>query len=333
MSFLSRVAGDEVRDASELKQVQPLSFFFRLPPSAGIRGDEVRGASNMDDDDVLTLVQRSVTDIIPTPEDSVHTTQVSDLLLHEFCALASGQPVDFRGEVHQLARKFKGTKSAFPEVWSSHDGWTAGDPATLEDFLRKCPPDVGFDIEFKTQDGRFSTPEERQVLLSCTLDVLRQHGLSRPIFFSSFDPDCCIDLKAAQSQWPVLFLVYHDTEHPDNRRKSLQAAYELASEHDFAGIVCDTDLIVPEDTIDNSGTSPREVVPRILDAGLCLYTYGEHNKCKDSIAFQLESGVTAICTDDCETAISIVEEMTSANSSSCFNTTGPLPAVPVQISC
>jgi len=42
MSFLSRVAGDEVRDASELKQVQPLSFFFRLPPSAGIRGIPAR---------------------------------------------------------------------------------------------------------------------------------------------------------------------------------------------------------------------------------------------------------------------------------------------------
>jgi glycerophosphoryl diester phosphodiesterase len=57
-------------------------------------------------------------------------------------------------------------------------------------------------------------------------------GVSRPVAFTSFDPEVCVALRQRVAEdMPVLFLTEGlPIQHPDARRNSLQAALSFASE-------------------------------------------------------------------------------------------------------
>ena len=67
-------------------------------------------------------------------------------------------------------------------------------------------------------------------MLSATLPVVAAHAGSRQVFYSSFDPDVCLELCKRQSSFPV-------GRHPcpATARPLLLAAAEAGGAHGWAG--------------------------------------------------------------------------------------------------
>jgi len=213
---------------------------------------------------------------------------VRQLSLEEFRRLASGRRVTHDGVEQQLTRRFKdpqGGGDATPWTCSGSGG---GEPTTLQEALQGAPSALRFDIELKFQSHRPSTPEERGALLQSTLQVMEQHAGDRLIFFSSFDPDACVELRQLQDQWPVLMLTCMHKESGDPRQRSLQAAVEVAIRSNLDGVVANNGFLFEE----------VEQIHRLKSAGLSLLTYGDGNIDPEMIVKQLAAGVDGLCTDN-----------------------------------
>jgi len=214
--------------------------------------------------------------------------EVSEISCAQFMALASNRAIG-----HRLVRQFAHAESREMLPWHCDDD-SRGSPATFVDFLKHSPPELGFDVELKFFKDRPTTFAERQSYLKNVLEVLKEHVGDRRLFFSSFEPDVCIDLRRMQQEYPVFFLTTLQKVHDDARRNTLEAAIEVSQGAELDGIVACADYMLPD---------LQQNVERAKAAGLMVLTYGNANIEETHIKAQISAGVAAICTDRISAAV------------------------------
>lgn len=146
---------------------------------------------------------------------------------------------------------------------------------TLVDVLTKIERHVCLDIEIKypmLYESRYWSMNtfamEINRFLDDILDVVYQHGRSRPIYFSSFSPEVCIVLAAKQTIYPILFL--NDSSNWDTfdtRAVSVQSAMHFARAFELPGIV-----MASEPLIDAPG-----LISFMQEQGFYVASYGSLN--------------------------------------------------------
>eukprot|EP00240_Pyramimonas_obovata_P004279 CAMPEP_0118924024 /NCGR_PEP_ID=MMETSP1169-20130426/2335_1 /TAXON_ID=36882 /ORGANISM="Pyramimonas obovata, Strain CCMP722" /LENGTH=344 /DNA_ID=CAMNT_0006865101 /DNA_START=317 /DNA_END=1354 /DNA_ORIENTATION=- len=245
------------------------------------------------DDSVTTLVNNS----------EVISREVSELTLAEFRTVTSGRSVSHGGQEHQLVRQFKcqrGMEDAQPLPWTCPEDQHSN-PATLQEALVGTPNDLGFNIELKFDSVRSSTVEERMAHLSTVLRVVNDFASDRPILFSSFDVDACLEAKSMQDCYPVFLLTCMEKEHHDPRRHSLKAAVDVVLGGELDGVVAYSTYLFEE----------TEQIARLKQADLPLFTYGEANCDPAVVAAQIHAGATGVITDSiqrCKDTLRCLEE-------------------------
>lgn len=162
----------------------------------------------------------------------------------------------------------------------------------LADVFQAVPQGCGFDVEVKMTTGPevvATPPDEIDRMLSAILPVVAAHARGRDVFYSSFDPDVCTELRRRQSAHPVYFLsgcgLY---EHADPRRTSVPAALAFAEEGRLSGIVVPASVLLQQEGI----------VESARDCGLQVMTYGLENNDGASLERQAELGVAAAIVDE-----------------------------------
>lgn len=174
---------------------------------------------------------------------------------------------------------------------------------TLEAVFNSVPESVGFDIEVKmtTPDDLVHTPQEEiDRMLSAILRVVNdcssrsEASRKRKIFFSSFDPDICTDLKRRKAPYPIYYLsgcgLY---QHADARRTSIPAALDFATSNELGGVVLPASILIA-----NKG-----MVQDARARELALMTYGLENNDLSAVEEQGRLGVHAAIIDDVEAAL------------------------------
>lgn len=172
---------------------------------------------------------------------------------------------------------------------------------TLEQLFRTLPPNLAFNIEVKmaTSDDLAVTPAaEINRMVQPILEVVNRCSSgneagsckpSRQVVFSSFDPDVCRALRAAQHQHPVMFLSTGGRDwHADPRRMSIQAAVNEAISSRLSGVVVDSGALMAN----------PEAASIAKAKGLRLLTYGLENDNVDWVVRQQQLGVTGVIVDD-----------------------------------
>jgi glycerophosphoryl diester phosphodiesterase len=169
---------------------------------------------------------------------------------------------------------------------------------TLADLLRRMPASVGFNAEIKYPTAEEAAmlglrPLERNAYVDRILDVvLGQGGAgSRPLMFSSFDPDVCLLLARKQAAHPVFMLTEGGTADPpftDPRCNSLAAAVAFARGAGLFGIV--------------THAAPLLAAPSLIrlvqeEAGLVLCSYGRVNNDIEAVLLQQRAGIGAVIVD------------------------------------
>ena len=148
-------------------------------------------------------------------------------------------------------------------------------------------------------------------ILKCVYD----HAKSRPIFFSSFNPDVCTLLAQKQANYPVAFLTDSGWEKmydlrcnslKDGAHRAKYVAAAVRSTH--RRLVVSLALLVGAPAIQFatssglvgivSNVAPLLRAPRLIrtvkQAGLLLLTYGGENNEPDSVRLQRQWGVDTI---------------------------------------
>jgi glycerophosphodiester phosphodiesterase len=173
---------------------------------------------------------------------------------------------------------------------------------TLEQLFGTLPAHLAFNIEVKmaTPDSLAETPaEEIQRMVGPILNVVQRWTVGSPdpmqqqrqVVFSSFDPDVCRALRAAQHDHQVMFLTTGGKDwHADPRRMSLAAAVDEAAASSLSGVVMDSGAL----------HAYPEVVAKARTAGLKLLTYGLENDSVSWVLQQQQLGVTGVIVDDLE---------------------------------
>jgi glycerophosphodiester phosphodiesterase len=171
---------------------------------------------------------------------------------------------------------------------------------TLEQLFSSLPPQLAFNIEVKmaTPDELAATPEaEIQRMVGPILEVVGRCGGDRQVVFSSFDPDVCRALRAAQRQHSVMFLSTGGRDwHADPRRMSIAAAIEEACAHQLSGVVVDSGAL---------RTCP-EAAELARSRGLKLLTYGLENDNVEWVLCQQRMGVTGVIVDDLQGLMAVL---------------------------
>jgi glycerophosphodiester phosphodiesterase len=174
---------------------------------------------------------------------------------------------------------------------------------TLEQLFKTLPTHLAFNIEVKmaTSDDLAVTPaEEINRMVQPILAVVNKYSSSsgssygeagprRQVVFSSFDPDVCRALRAAQDQHPVMFLSTGGRDwHADPRRMSIEAALDEAMSSRLSGVVVDSAALMAN----------PEAASAARARGLRLLTYGLENDNMDWVIRQQQLGVTGVIVDD-----------------------------------
>lgn len=169
---------------------------------------------------------------------------------------------------------------------------------TLEQLFATLPPNLAFNIEVKmaTSDDVAVTPEEEiNRMVKPIMEVVNRCARngdcqpSRQVVFSSFDPDVCRAIRAAQDQHPVMFLSTGGKDwHADPRRMSIEAAIQEALSSRLSGVVVDSGAL----------RACPEVATVARANGLRLLTYGLENDDVDWVFKQQQIGVTGVIVDD-----------------------------------
>lgn len=252
--------------------------------------------------------------------DPAHPTQcaVSDLTVAEFQALGS---LSASGRCQQLAvvRRFKraAPAGAEPSLQPAMGSDAAISPRqrwcceaddnfpTLEQLFVSLPPGLAFNIEVKmaTPDDLAVTPSsEIQRMVGPILEVVHRcnspaSSSYRQVVFSSFDPDVCRALRAAQDQHPVLFLSNGGRDwHADPRRMSIAAAVEEAIVAQLYGVVVDSGAL----------RGLPEAAAMACSHGLKMLTYGLENDDVEWVLRQQQLGVTGVIVDDLQGLMAVL---------------------------
>ena len=125
--------------------------------------------------------------------------------------------------------------------------------ATLEEVMREVPSHLGFNIEIKypmfyemIRDPYTFYPKNHflNVILKCVFDNAR----SRPIIFSSFEPDIVAMVAQKQTRYPVFFLTTAGQAENarDVRAISLEHAVRWAILHPIRGVVSEAQAILDD---------------------------------------------------------------------------------------
>ncbi len=166
---------------------------------------------------------------------------------------------------------------------------------TLEEMLKKLPPDVGFNIEMKypmlwesEEQGMDNYAVELNSFVDTVLTMVYDHGRGRNIIFSSFHPDICLLLSFKQPSIPVLFLTdAGSSDVGDIRASSLQEAIRFASRWNLLGIV--------------SASEPFVMCPRLIqvvkNSNLVCFSYGTLNNDAHNSKLQAQEGIDAVIVD------------------------------------
>ena len=133
--------------------------------------------------------------------------KISDITLADFKGLCS--PGGFPA-TQPLLRKFHkqdGTLMPNYSVWRVVND---AELPTLAELFTAIPADIGFDIEVKLttpNDQQFTEPEEVSRMTEAVVAVVQSHNAQgRTMFFSSFCPCTCKQIKKLQPLFSVMFL-------------------------------------------------------------------------------------------------------------------------------
>jgi glycerophosphodiester phosphodiesterase len=177
---------------------------------------------------------------------------------------------------------------------------------TLAEVFAALPPHVGFDIEVKlaTPDDLPATPaEEVERIVTAVLGgvdaalaaAARAAGAAaarRPLAFSSFCPDVCLEIQRRRgAEFPVFFLSTGGTEpHADPRRVGVPEALAFAAAARLDGLILDSRAL----------RATPGAAAAAAAAGLRLMTYGGINDDPAWVLEQAALGVAAVIVDDVE---------------------------------
>ncbi|TYZ67639.1 hypothetical protein PybrP1_012760, partial [[Pythium] brassicae (nom. inval.)] len=179
----------------------------------------------------------------------------------------------------------------------------------LEDLLKHVPAEVGLNIEIKYPDNlwrlamRHSAPfainEYVDAILTC---VFEHAGENRRVFFSCFDPNLCVLVRAKQAKYPVLFLTYGSIlPHAFDARMTLEFAVNLANMEKFGGIVSNSEAFL---------TNPElvQVVKRrrvlsgtgvtVAGTAKVLLTWGDKNTSHECVQLQKQHAMDGVISDN-----------------------------------
>ncbi|KAF8065766.1 LRRC1 [Scenedesmus sp. PABB004] len=169
---------------------------------------------------------------------------------------------------------------------------------TLEQLFATLPGGLAFNIEVKlaTPPELAATPAaEIARMVGPILDVVSRAAApgapapGRQVVFSSFDPDVCRALAAAQRAHAVLLLSTGGRDwHADARRMSIAAAVDEASDAALSGVVVDSGAL--KQAPEAAGLAARR--------GLKLLTYGLENDDPGWVLTQQRLGVAGVIVDD-----------------------------------
>ncbi|CEG39184.1 glycerophosphodiester phosphodiesterase gde1 [Plasmopara halstedii] len=166
----------------------------------------------------------------------------------------------------------------------------------LADLLKHVPVEIGLNIEVKYPDPFFHATMRSlscfaingyvDKILQCVFDFAG----SRRIFFSCFDPNVCIALRAKQAKYPVLFLTYGTLEpHEVDARITLQFAINFAKMEKLQGIVSNSKAF-----IDTPELAP--LVKKTL--GTVLITWGDMNTNHEMVQLQKRYAIDGVISDN-----------------------------------
>lgn len=171
----------------------------------------------------------------------------------------------------------------------------------LKDLLRNVPAETGLNIEIKYPDNFwrsamraspcFAMNSYLDEILRCVFD----HAGSRRIFFSCFDPNVCVLLRAKQTRYPVLFLTYGSIKPTAfDARLTLQFAVNIAKMERLQGIVSMSDDFIATPAL-------AQVVKQQLlsaDVASALMTWGDQNTSHECVQIQKRAGIDGIISDN-----------------------------------
>ncbi|EGG20050.1 hypothetical protein DFA_07167 [Cavenderia fasciculata] len=165
--------------------------------------------------------------------------------------------------------------------------------ATLEQAFKSVPASTGFNIEIKypsveVEDMLRLNNVNRNEYVDAILNVVFDHAGSRPVIFSSFDPDICLLCSLKQPRYPVFFLSNAGlSQHSDPRCNSIAEAIRFSKSSHLLGIVTNSRILV-------EGTP---IIGEIKMAGLMLCSWGAENNDPQQVDLQETLGVDAVIVD------------------------------------
>lgn len=167
----------------------------------------------------------------------------------------------------------------------------------LEELLKHVPAEVGLNVEIKYPDNvrrtamRLSAPFAMNEYVDSILRCVFEHAGSRRIFFSCFDPNLCVLLRAKQARYPVFFLTYGSIKpHAFDARLTLQFAVNLVAMERLGGIVSNSDDFI----------STPELVQVVKDAtkNAVLLTWGDQNTSHACVQLQKQHAMDGVISDN-----------------------------------
>ena len=216
---------------------------------------------------------------------------ISDTTLAQFKGLCSS---DGFPATQPLLRQFHKQDGTLMPTFTTWRVMEDSELPTLAEVFASIPADIGFDIELKmtAPDAQLHTTNaELDRMSSAILSVVQSFSSqNRTIFFSSFCPDMCRQIKSLQAKHPVMFLSdIGAVWHCNPERTSLSAAIQVAKEANLDGLVVETAELK---------VKYQHMVEAIRDEGLHLLTFGIDNNDPDWIRKQQFLGVHAAIIDE-----------------------------------
>ncbi|TMW58565.1 hypothetical protein Poli38472_010124 [Pythium oligandrum] len=165
----------------------------------------------------------------------------------------------------------------------------------LKDLLTHVPQEIGLNIEIKYPNAVFQTsfrytqPFAMNSYVDTILQCVFDHAGSRRIFFSCFDPELVVLLRAKQAKYPVLFLTYGRVHSPAfDPRLTLQFAANFAAMERMAGVVSNSDdfLVAPE------------AITLVKRKQLVLLTWGDQNTSHEFVQHQKRHAIDGVISDN-----------------------------------
>jgi glycerophosphoryl diester phosphodiesterase len=168
---------------------------------------------------------------------------------------------------------------------------------TLAALLARAPGRLGFNVELKYPSREEAAAFSLRVpppdaFVAAVWRVVAPAARSRPIVFSSFDPDVAAAMKGLQARFPVLFLTMAGLERSaaDERLNGLPEAEAWALRAGLDGVVTHASALF-------RGAGVGEAVASLRGRGLIVGTFGGENNCAEGVSAQAAAGVNLIILD------------------------------------